>query len=233
MSSVFGIHQGQPRCQHRKPAFVWDFEKAARAEGVRMGIIPRRRWAFPPAKFSPGPASISPGADKDTYRTIDRSLMTMADVGLIPLDRSYRDPWRVLCLAIVMEAQNCSINARNLARRMKRSRTRMVEKQSRTARTPRLRTTGSRASTSVRFRQVPRLLSTHDTHATASSCLTRAAGMRWLREGRTSREQRPLGSRVQPLGEASSRSVGLVWACLWNCRLAANESSLHAFARSA
>ena len=158
--------------------------------------------------------------------------MTIADGGPIPSDRSYRDRWRVLCLAIEMEATKCSINAMTLARRITRSRTRMVQKQSRTVRTQRPRTTGSRASTSVRFRQVPRLLSTHDTHATASSCLTKPAGMRWLRGGRTSREQLPFGLRVLPLGEVCSRSVGLVSACVWNCPLAANESSLHAFARS-
>jgi hypothetical protein len=80
--------------------------------GSGRGLFPAGVGLFPPAKFSPGPARISPGADKDTDRTISLSLMTMADVGLIPLDRSYRDPWRALCLAIVMEAPKCSISVR-------------------------------------------------------------------------------------------------------------------------
>lgn len=70
-----------------------------------MGIIPAGVGLFPLRNSPQGPRAFPRELTK-TYRRIDLSLMSFADSGPIPLDRSYRDPWRVLCLAIVMEARN-------------------------------------------------------------------------------------------------------------------------------
>jgi hypothetical protein len=53
MSCVFGIHQGNRDASTQNRHLCGDFEKPARAEGVRMGIIPRRVLGFSPCGILP------------------------------------------------------------------------------------------------------------------------------------------------------------------------------------
>jgi hypothetical protein len=88
MSCVFVIHQGQRRCQQTKPPFGWGFAKIAHTEGVKDGDYSPKASGFSRCEILPTSREDFPRRDKDSYRTVDVSVMAIADSGPIPLDRS-------------------------------------------------------------------------------------------------------------------------------------------------